>query len=121
MFCGVRFKAWTIDDGIVCFEVIHFRQRGAAQHRAVEQGMPCEFAHHTHVKTVGRIGAAVEIFDEIIATFHMLDHVRVKDVKLVRFHRLVVFPPDCVFNARCADHIFVVGRAPRMLACGDIE
>jgi len=110
----VGLEAGTVDDGEVWHIAVEFGALGAAQHVAVEQRVPGQLGDHAHVEPVRRIGATVEILDEVVAALHVFEHVGVEHVEGGRVHRLVVVPPDRVFHIRCAHHELVLGRAAGM-------
>ena len=121
MTLWVGFEARAVDDGEICGEIVEFFQLRTAQHGADKQTVPRQLGDHAHVKTVGRIGAAIKVFNEKIFAFHMLKHIGVKNIKFGRVHRLVVFPPDRVFHGGGAHNEFVFWGPASVFACGHKE
>ena len=118
---GVRLEGRAVDDGEVGLERLDLVQLGPAQHVVDEQGVPCQLGDDAHIQAMGRIGAAEQVVDEILAALHVFEHIRMQAVESVGRHRFVVFPPDGIFDRRLANDEFVVGRAAGVLAGGHEE
>ncbi len=121
VFRRVGLEAGAVDDGEIGHEAGQFRGLGAPQQVADEKPVPCQFRHDPHIKAQRRISAAIEVLNEIVLAFHMLQHIGMKPVKGFGLHRLVVFPPDGVFHRGGAYDVLVLGRAAGMRAGRDQE
>ena len=77
---------------------------------ADEQVVPCKLGHHPDVQAVGWVRAAKQVLYEIIATFHVGEHVFVERVEPFGRHRGVVVPPDRINDVCGFHHVLIFGR-----------
>ena len=107
----VGFEGRAVDDGVFRLERFEFGHVGADEHGAVEQRVPGQLGDHAHVDAIGRIGAGVEVFDEVFAALHVSQHVLIELFEVLGRHRRVVFPPDRVLDRGFVHRELVLGRA----------
>jgi hypothetical protein len=107
----VGFEGRAVDDRVCRLERVKFGHAGTDEHSAVEQRVPCQLGDHAHVDAIGRIGAGVEVFDEILAALHVGQHVLIQLLEVLGRHRRIVFPPDRVLDRGFVHRELVLGRA----------
>ncbi len=66
-----------------------------------------------------RVCTTNQILHEIIAAFHMLDHIGIERIKALGRHLCVVFPPNGVNNAVCFHDMLVLGGPAGKFASRD--
>ena len=103
-----------IDDGHLRHEGGQLFRLRADQQVADKQRVPGKLGIDTHGKTIGCLGAAVEILREQILTLGMIEEVAQQNVELLRRHLCVVVPPDLIFGRSITDNELVLRRTARV-------